>query len=130
MNQKATTRRAILAGLAAAPVAGLPALAGAASAPFSPQLAAVIERHKVARAAMDAHPGEEDLPDHLTDAEGEALDALARTPCANDSEFAAKLRYLLADHRKSYGPSWGDRWKDIGARAIMTALDLHLNPEL
>jgi hypothetical protein len=44
-----TTRRAVMAGLAAAPVVGLPAVAGAVSAaPMSDALAQAIERHKAA----------------------------------------------------------------------------------
>ncbi len=53
-----TTRRAVMAGLAAAPVAGLPAIAGAVSgALLSKELAAALERHKAAYAAVEAHFG-------------------------------------------------------------------------
>jgi hypothetical protein len=46
-----------------------------------------LARHKAAQAALDAVPGPEDYPEHLCDAEGEALDELAFTPCASDAEF-------------------------------------------
>ncbi len=59
-------------------------------------LAKAIARHKVAQAAVAAACGPEDLPEHLLDAEWDALSDLAETPCANDAERLEKLRYLLA----------------------------------
>jgi hypothetical protein len=46
-----------------------------------------LARHKAAQAALDAVPGPEDYPEHLCDEEGEVLDELAFTPCANNAEF-------------------------------------------
>ncbi|ERR1700693_3680661 len=57
-------------------------------------LAQAIARHKAAQAAKNAVPHEEDYPEHLCDAENEALNELAFTPCASDAEFVEKLRYL------------------------------------
>ncbi len=103
-----TTRRAALAGLAAAPVAGLPAIAGAA--PLSESLAGAIERHKAADLAFqkaenlalaaNAADFEEIIAapyfKALSDAQWQTLEELATTPFANESEFVEKLKYLFA----------------------------------
>ncbi len=84
------SRRAVVAGLAAAPVAGLPAIAGAAvySAPLSKELAAALERHKPAYAPVEAHCGtNEDIPDDVSDSEIDALWELAIAPCTSDAEL-------------------------------------------
>ena len=63
--------------------------------PKSP-LAQAIERHKAAQATIDAFADTEDgYPEHLGEAEFDAIDELAETPCASDAEFLEKLRYLL-----------------------------------
>ncbi len=85
----------MLAGLAATPVAGLPALA-APVAPISEALRQALARHTAAQAAVDAASGPEDLPEHLLDAAADALDDLVSLPCSNDAELLEKLRYLLA----------------------------------
>jgi len=53
-----------------------------------------------AQAALDAVPGPEDYPKHLSDEEDEALYELALTPCASDAEFLEKLRYQYAQQAK------------------------------
>lgn len=124
-----TTRRAAVAALAAAPLAGLPAPAGAglpASAKalqLSPELADAIERHRILKAAFDAHCGPEDMPESLNAAETEALDDLALTPAASDAELLEKLRYLLAYESSLWGQP--EFYGEFCTLAV--ALDLHFN---
>ena len=121
------TRRALCAGLTLAPVAGLPAVAGAVSAaPMSDALAQAIERHRVAHAAIESHTGPEDIPLHIMDVEGDALAALVETPCANDAELLQKMRYLVAYER------YNKRWRPFSIRedeAIAAALDEHFQTQ-
>ncbi|RTL86057.1 MAG: hypothetical protein EKK29_10560 [Hyphomicrobiales bacterium] len=114
------TRRAALACLAATPVAGLPALAGAVAGQSPVALA--IARHMTAKAAIEEYPGDDDLPEHLVDAESGALIELAQTPCADDAEFFTKLNYMIRDHKRAFGPFWAS----TGAEEILTAAELHL----
>jgi hypothetical protein len=119
-----TTRRAVMAGLAAAPVAGLPAIAGAA--PLSEPLAAAIKRHKAAWAARCENRDDSDeVVDRLCNIERDALDDLVALPVANDAELLAKLRYLLAYERELTGgtPPMNAEWL-----SVVVALDLHFNP--
>ena len=121
MTTTNTTRRAVMAGLAAAPVAGPPAIT--AAAPLSEPLATAIYRHKSALATYNA------MPDHETTSDGynalmAAWNNLTQTPCANDNDLLAKLKYLFMaecdflecrpDVRCEFGP-------------VLTTLDLHLN---
>ncbi|MGJ0507009.1 MAG: hypothetical protein ACR652_07680 [Methylocystis sp.] len=85
-------------------------------------LSAAIERHKTARAAIEAHTGPDDVPQELVDAETAALDTLARTPCADDAEFFSKLAYLLSVQKALWGASWATSY----AEEILTAIDIHL----
>ncbi|WP_292532275.1 hypothetical protein [Methylocystis sp.] len=118
-----TTRRAVMAGLAAAPVAGLPAIAGAA--PISEALAGAIERHKAAHLAYRSKPS----PDYKTvDALYFALvaawDELSLAPCASDAELLVKLKYLFRFECDFLGcrPELSDEFGNV-----LRALDLHLN---
>jgi len=78
-----------------------------------------IEHHKAADAAYDTVPGPEDIPEHMMDAEMEALYDLAFTPCGSDAEFIEKLRYLYDQQAKSWPlPDNGD---DYGCLAIAAA---------
>ena len=121
------SRRHMLAGLAAAPVAGLPAIAGAVLAkPLSEALATAIERHKAAHAAIEADYGREDVPDDVADGEAVALWELAIAPCASDAELIVKLRYLLGYERA------GALDKDFEISCdgpLPIAVDAHFNPE-
>jgi hypothetical protein len=123
--EQSTSRRAVLAGLAAVPVAGLPAIADAAPAPLSPALAEAIERHKAARAAVQALYGPEDLPNDVCQAEIAASEALAIAPCASDGELIEKLRYLLAYEKRL----WSGPHIDHPYGLLATALYQHLNPK-
>jgi hypothetical protein len=91
---------------------------------LNPALAAAIEAHKAADARVEAHCGPEDVPPALVDAETATLEALALTPCDDDQQFFHKLRYMIANQRRAYGPDW------TGSKAeeILTALALHLLP--
>jgi hypothetical protein len=60
-------------------------------APMSGAFAQALARHMAAQAALDAVPGPEDYPEHLSNEEGEALNELAFTPCASDAELAPDL---------------------------------------
>lgn len=124
-DETMNTRRLILTGLAAAPVAGLAAIADAAPAPSSSALAAAIAGHKAARAALEAHYGPDDLPEDLCRAETAASEALATAPCASDAELIEKLRYLLAYEKRLWGGPHIDRPYGV----LATALDQHLNPK-
>jgi hypothetical protein len=120
------SRRSLAAGLALAPVAGLPALAGAVSgAPMSEGLTLAIKRHKAACAIMESHYGPTDLPDDICDAESEAAKAVALFPVANDAELLTKLRYLLTYESKLWGaPTPSDQFG-----LVAVAANLHFNPE-
>ncbi len=117
------SRRVVAAGLVLAPVAGIPAVAGA---PISDALAGAMERHRAANAIVEAHLGPEDVPEHLVDAETEALWELAITPCANDRELLVKLGYLLA-HEKACTAGGVFSLSSHGSLPI--ALDFHFNPQ-
>ena len=126
MNPNETTRRALVAGLALASIAGVPALAGAT--PMSEALARAIERHRAAQAAYDAWPDRSDDENlnRFCIAAGDALSDLAETPCANDAEFLTKLRYLLAAEMHVIGEA------PIGNQEYgspLKAAYLHFNPE-
>jgi hypothetical protein len=83
-------------------------------------LAQALARHKAAQAALDAVPGPEDYPEHLSGEESEALDELAFTPCASDAEFLEKLRYLYAQQAK-VGWDLPDNGDDYGCIVIAAA---------
>jgi hypothetical protein len=117
------TRRAVMAGLAAAPVAGLPALAQVVAQPDP--IFAAIERHKAAQAAYDACDGDDDeTSNRLFLEEFDARNALAETPCASVSELLAKLKYLL-EHESRVEGRRPDERDDFGS--ILVAIDIHLN---
>jgi hypothetical protein len=89
--------------------------------PKSP-LAQAIERHKAAQAAIDAFADTEDgYPKHLGEAEFDAIDELAETPCASDAEFLEKLRYLHAYETRTFGAPTGNH----EFRSIVLAVDRH-----
>jgi hypothetical protein len=92
---------------------------------MSGAFAQALARHKAAQAAYDARPdGHEDVRDPLWIAEGNAFEALAETPCANDAEFIGKLRYLYAQQAKIWDlPDNGD---DYGCIVIPAC---HFCPE-
>jgi hypothetical protein len=116
--QTTTTRRAILAGLAAAPVAGLPALAEENGA-----LAEAIERHRAAYAAFSAYNGTDDeIIGRLSDRESDAIDIVALSPC-DERGFLEKLRYLLDRHKRVFGKDF----EFVESPSVMLALDLRFN---
>lgn len=118
---KQPTRRALVAGLAAAPVAALPAVADAfPGLPLSPALAAAIARHRAAWGALNAVDGDDDdEAGRLSSLEDDALAAVAATPCATDAEFVEKLRYMAAHHKELWGPFGAE------SREILDAIRLH-----
>ena len=119
--QNHISRRALAAGLALAPVAGLPALAGAL---ISDALAKAIERHRVAIAAFAICGDRDAAIDAAGDAERAARWELATLPCESVEEFLAKLRYLLEDERRACGEI--AFFEDYGC--VVVAVDAHLNP--
>ncbi len=92
------SRRAILA--ACPTVAAFAAIgAGAAATSLSPALAEAMERHRAAQSVVDAALAADpqgNFPDDVVIAEGDAFAALCETPCANDGEFAVKMKHLIA----------------------------------
>jgi hypothetical protein len=99
--QTTTTRRAILAGLAAAPVAGLPAVAEARGA-----LALAIANHRAAVSAYVeavAVTSEDDVLIPLMDEMWDDLEVVMRAPCHGEAEFAEKSKYVLAQMERFYG---------------------------
>jgi hypothetical protein len=114
------TRRALVAGLALAPIAGLPAVAGA---PMSQALAQAIQRHKAALAAFDFIGDTDAEVDAAGDVARAALFDLATLSCVSDAELIQKLRYLIEYERECLEePSFFDAFGPV-------AVDLHLNPE-
>jgi len=87
-----------------------------------------LARHKIAQAAVDAHFGMIDdvaLANQLFDAERDALEVLAETPCS-DAEFVEKLRYLLAHEARIVdGPQ--DGHQEFGY--ILVAVDRHFKSD-
>jgi hypothetical protein len=86
---------------------------------IAPALAQALARHKAAQAAIDAAP--EGYPDHLNEAEFDAIDELAETPCASDAEFLEKLRYLHAYETRTFGPPTGQH----EFSSVVLAVDCH-----
>jgi hypothetical protein len=81
-----------------------------------------LARHKAAQAAIDAYRDAPDgYPEHLGSAEFDAIDDLAKTPCASDAEFIEKLRYLHAYETRIFGPPTGKH----EFRSIVLAVDCH-----
>ncbi|HEY8125389.1 MAG TPA: hypothetical protein VIF88_08225 [Methylocystis sp.] len=112
------TRRAVIAGLAAAPVAGLPALADAA---VSTPLIEAMQRQASAWADW-MNAGDDFAMDAANGPADSALWELAETPCATDADFFAKIRQMLACHDSLHG-------EDADATecpAILAAIRLHL----
>ncbi|MGC2222140.1 MAG: hypothetical protein WA624_07135 [Methylocella sp.] len=87
-------------------------------------LALAIERHRAAQAAIDAADGPEGYPDHLNEAEFDAIDDLAEAPCASDAEFLEKLRYLHAYETRIFGAPTGQH----EFRSVVLAVDCHFFP--
>ncbi|ATQ67709.1 MULTISPECIES: hypothetical protein [Methylosinus] len=87
-------------------------------------LLTAIERHKAAVRAVAAYPGPGDLPSALTAEEDAASRELAAVPCGES--FPVKLRYMLADQKRRWGPLWRIR----GAPEIMAAIELHVSGEI
>jgi hypothetical protein len=130
MKTKPISRRALAAGLALAPVAGFPALAGAPI--LSDALAQAIDRHKAARDASDAyHGGDDGTVDRLADADFAARAVLAALPVSTTEELFAKLRYLIQVEKIAWGGWMIDGNFDLDDKfgAICFAIDLHLNAE-
>jgi hypothetical protein len=129
-------RRFLAAGSAGAVFASLrgaiaqaEARAGAISAvQLSEAIAQAIERHRTAWAAYEAGYDEdnEDAFDALVRAADGPLADLIATPCANDAELLAKLRYLHA-YEKSLIRGRPFDIADHGS--IPAALDVHFSPE-
>jgi hypothetical protein len=125
MKTQPISRRALAAGLALAPVAGLPALAGANSAaPISDALAQAIERHRAALVAFDTC-GDNDAEIDATGAtERAARWELATLPCESLEDFFGKLRYLLEEE---CGVCDGiDFFENYGS--VVVEVDAHFNP--
>jgi hypothetical protein len=90
---------------------------------MTPALASAIGRHEAANQAVERVKGPEDIQPELADAEEEALQAIGKTPCADDAELIGKLQYLFTHHRKTYYGN--DGWRHAESPEIMTALALH-----
>jgi hypothetical protein len=123
------SRRSAVAGAMLAPIAGLPALAGA---PISDALAQAIDRHRAAREASDAYRGADDeTVDRLADADYAARADLARLPVSTTEELFAKLCYLLETEKSAWHGFLIEGKFDLDDKfgAICFALDLHLNGE-
>jgi hypothetical protein len=121
MKTQPISRRALAAGLVLAPVAGLPAIAGA---PISEALAKAIERHRAAIAAFAICGDRDAAIDAAGVAERAARWELATLPCESVEGFLAKLRYLLEDERRACGEI--AFFEDYGC--VVVAVDAHLNP--
>jgi hypothetical protein len=107
-----TTRRAILAGLAAAPVAGLPALAAAHSV-----LALAIADHEAAVSAYveaAAATNEDDVLIPAMDAMWDALETVMAAPCRSEAEFWRKTRYVFTQFERFYGVVHGEHHENDG----------------
>jgi hypothetical protein len=79
-------------------------------------------RHKAAQAAIDAVADDPDgYPQHLNEAEFDAIDEFAVTPCASDAEFIEKLRYLHAYETRTFGAPTGQH----EFRSVVLAVDCH-----
>lgn len=125
-----TDRRALLAGAVSAAFAG-PAMASVPSSGLS-GLEAAIARHKAAQAAIDAFPkattlAEEEAADEaftaLTSVEGDAFDALANVPCADDAELLRKLKYMTAHEIRT----WGQPYTALQFGPVAVALAEHFS---
>lgn len=111
-----TTRRAIIAGFAAAPLS-----AHAAPASLSPALVEAIHLHKAARAALDACQGPEDVLEHLNRVDDAAALAVALAPTASDAELLEKLRYLCAYEQGL----WGEPVANLEFGLLAIAVELY-----
>jgi hypothetical protein len=88
-------------------------------------IAQAIARHMAAQAAIDAFADTEDgYPEHVSEAEFDAIDELAGTPCASDAEFIEKLRYLHAYETRIFGAPTGQH----EFRSVVLAVDCHFCP--
>ena len=88
-------------------------------------LAQAIERHKAAQAATDAVADDPDgCPEHLNEAEFDAIDDLAEAPCTSDAEFIEKLRYLHGYETRIFGPPTGQH----EFRSVVLAVDCYFFP--
>lgn len=118
-------RRTLLAGLAAAPVAALPAAGAASSSKLSASLDAAIKRHRAASAAWWAVDDDDGL-DYWGGVTNQALDALVRTPCADDRELLIKVRYLIASEARLHG---GMPKKMEPFQCVLHAIETHSSTE-
>lgn len=125
-----TDRRALLAGVGAAALAGR-AMASELPAEAS-GLEAAIGRHKAAQAAIDGFPkattlAEEEAADAdftaLVALEGDAFDALASIPCTDDAELLRKLRYMTAHEIRA----WGQPYTALQFGPLAVALAEHFS---
>lgn len=123
---KTTTRRAFAAGLALAPAAALPAVAGERK---PPAFADAIERHRKLYAEWSAACGRNDEPEmnRLCDATNAVLREIIEAPCVDDAELLVKLRYLVeAERRLSRAkPEGGGDWECVAQAAFR-----HFYPEV
>jgi hypothetical protein len=62
-----------------------------------------IARCEAAQAGYDAAHDDDDAANQLSDAESDAIEILAETPCASDAEFLEKLRFLVARETRIFG---------------------------
>jgi hypothetical protein len=70
---------------------------------FTPELAKLVDAHRAAFAEFEATDDEADEFIGASRAEDLARYDVAMRPCANDSEFIEKLRYLLATECSLWG---------------------------
>jgi hypothetical protein len=85
-------------------------------------IAQAIARCEAAQAAYDARPHDDDgAASRLSEAESDAIEILAETPCASDAEFLEKLRFLVARETRIFGPP--DCNQEFGPIAV--AANLH-----
>jgi hypothetical protein len=101
MTAASPSRRSVPAALAAVPAVSVPAFAGAAAGIIGSALADAIAQHQAALAAYHAAPDSEEaneidgVKNRLCWAVDSACEKVALTPCATDTEFLEKLKYLL-----------------------------------
>jgi hypothetical protein len=120
---EACSRRAALGALASVSALAVAPVAHAA-VPRSPELAAAIEAHKAAQAAIDASGDPDDVVSNaLMDAESDAFHVVVEAPCASDADFFAKAAYMIGHERKVWD-SFLDDSAPFGLLAQATMLHI------
>jgi hypothetical protein len=120
------SRRAALSALAGVSTLAIAPVAHAAVS-RSPELAAAIEGHDAAQAAVDgAHGLSDDAFSALCEAADNAMWAVAEAPCASDADFFAKVAHLLAYEHHVQG---GMFRHDVDFGSLAYAVEMHLETQ-